>query len=152
MIFRSYRHFLGIFLNRKKKNNSRGAGAGFWPKATVRGRSGPLASWSTFEAARPEAKTAWPGSRTSRRGARAVSRLPVALRHSGVDQDPSAEHRGINGVPPGRLRRGGTHRLSAVTARWSGGSVRRRTTVSPPEKGSAVTSVRSGSCGDGRER
>jgi hypothetical protein len=78
-----------------------------------------------------------------------VSRLPAVL---GGRPGPPPEHCGPNGVPSGRLRRGGTHRLSAATVRWSGGTVQRRATVSSPEKGSTATLVRSKSCGEGRER
>jgi hypothetical protein len=50
-----------------------------------------------------------------------MARLPAVI---GGRPRPPAEYRGPKGVPPGRLRRGGTHRFDAATVRWCGSLVR----------------------------
>jgi hypothetical protein len=66
--------------------------------------------------------------------------------------EPLPEYRGPKGVPPGRLRMGGTHRFDAAMVRWCGGSVRRCAAVSLLEKEAAAAPARSQSCGERRER
>jgi hypothetical protein len=78
-----------------------------------------------------------------------VSTGPVV---AGRRQGAAVKHQWDSWVALGRLRRDGTHLLDAATVRRSGGSMRRRVSLSSSEWGSTATLVSSRSYGEGRER